>query len=116
MILSLIQSTFNALRFIFRRACSWRVQRGGGIKSHVAGTSCLFGVKAGPKGLLAGDLFELSTELVQQKANLGGFDLLGSDRTKIKSDAQFEQVEAVKRFKLTGLVVVGGMILIPTLF
>ena len=80
-----------------------------GLKAMLPEPHVLFGVKAGPKGLLAGDLFELSIELVQQKANLGGFDLLGSDRTKIKSDAQFEQVEAVvKRFKLTGLVVVGG--------
>ena len=43
------------------------------------------------------------------KANLGGFDLLGSDRTKIKTDEQFEQVrKVVKKEKLDGIIIIGG--------
>lgn len=67
----------------------------------------VYGVKAGPKGLLAGALFEIHT--VDEIRNTGGFDFLGSDRTKITTEAQFAQVrEVVKTYALDGIVVVGG--------
>jgi diphosphate-dependent phosphofructokinase len=80
-----------------------------GIKSVLGSTNTLYGVKAGPKGLLEGALFELTDEKVASVLNLGGFDLLGSDRTKIKTPAQFAAVkETVKKFGLNGIIVVGG--------
>eukprot|EP01048_Picozoa_sp_COSAG05_P015838 COSAG05_NODE_1959_length_3783_cov_1.671010_3_plen_505_part_01 len=80
-----------------------------GVKALLPAPHVLYGVKAGPKGLLAGDLFELSDEEIAEKLNLGGFDLLGSDRTKIKTKEQFDQVrKTVQRFSLTGIIVVGG--------
>lgn len=78
-----------------------------GLKEILGDHNQLYGVKAGPKGLLAGDLFEITD--VAAIRNTGGFDFLGSDRTKITTDAQFEQVRHwVKHYALDGIVVVGG--------
>lgn len=80
-----------------------------GIKKALGEKNTLLGVKAGPKGLLAGDFFELTDELVLQVANTGGFDLLGSDRTKIKTEEQFKKVkEVVNRHRLDAIIIVGG--------
>lgn len=78
-----------------------------GLKAILGDHNQLYGVKAGPKGLLAGDLFEITD--VSDIRNTGGFDFLGSDRTKITTDAQFEQVRHwVQQYGLDGIVVVGG--------
>ncbi|SFB84084.1 pyrophosphate--fructose-6-phosphate 1-phosphotransferase [Brevinema andersonii] len=80
-----------------------------GIKKALGEKNTLLGVKAGPKGLLAGDFFELTDELVLQVVNTGGFDLLGSDRTKIKTEEQFEKVkEVVNHYQLDAIIIVGG--------
>lgn len=80
-----------------------------GLKHILSNKHVLYGVKNGPKGLLDGDLFILSDDDVQNVLNLGGFDLLGSDRTKIKTSEQFEQVKhTVKTYDLDGLVIIGG--------
>ncbi|MEF8707000.1 MAG: diphosphate--fructose-6-phosphate 1-phosphotransferase, partial [Candidatus Accumulibacter sp. UW27] len=63
-----------------------------GLKRVLGADNTLFGVKAGPKGLLKGSLFEITDANVDFIINTGGFDFLGSDRTKIKSDEQFAQV------------------------
>lgn len=69
----------------------------------------LFGVKAGPGGLLKGDLFEITETALSRVKNLGGFDFLGTDRTKIKSDEQLETVKrVVAEYCLDAIVVVGG--------
>ncbi len=80
-----------------------------GLKQYLGDTNVLYGVKAGPKGLIQGDLVELTSEMVDSVQNLGGFDLLGSDRTKIKTDEQLKAVKAVvEKFKLNGIVIIGG--------
>lgn len=80
-----------------------------GLKHSLRPEDTLFGVKAGPKGLLNGDLFELNLDAIEAVQNLGGFDLLGSDRTKIKTDEQFQAVlNTVRKFKLNGIIVIGG--------
>jgi len=69
----------------------------------------LYGVKAGPGGLLKGDTFEVTECDVRQIHNLGGFDFLGSDRTKIEDLKQFEKVKQVCRDqKIDAIVVIGG--------
>ena len=65
-----------------------------GIKRVLGKGNTLFGVKPGPKGLLLGNLFEITDADVGNVINTGGFDFLGTDRTKIKSDDQFAQVKA----------------------
>lgn len=80
-----------------------------GLKRILGAGNTLFGVKAGPKGLLKGSLFEITDANVDFIINTGGFDFLGSDRTKIKSDEQFAQVrETCIKHNLDAIVVVGG--------
>ena len=80
-----------------------------GLKAILGKNNTLMGVKAGPKGLLEGALFEITDEAVKHILNTGGFDLLGSDRTKIKTDEQFQQVKNVcEKNKLDAIVVIGG--------
>jgi diphosphate-dependent phosphofructokinase len=69
----------------------------------------LYGVKAGPGGLVKGDTFEITEEDAKTILNMGGFDFLGSDRTKIEELEQFERVKLVcKEQNIDAIVVVGG--------
>ena len=80
-----------------------------GLKKVLGKENTLLGVKAGPKGLIEGKLFEITDEAIARILNTGGFDFLGSDRTKIKTDEQFA---AVKKTcidnKLDAIVIIGG--------
>ncbi len=80
-----------------------------GLKRVLGKDNTLLGVKAGPAGLIKGDLFEVTDEDAARIFNTGGFDYLGSDRTKIKSDEQFASVRKTCRdHRLDGIVIVGG--------
>ena len=80
-----------------------------GLKAALGNRNTLIGIRKGPKGLLSGDLFEISSEDVRTIFNTGGFDFLGTDRTKIKTPQQFEKVkETVVKNSLDGLIIVGG--------
>ncbi|MFN4217564.1 MAG: diphosphate--fructose-6-phosphate 1-phosphotransferase, partial [Brevinematales bacterium] len=80
-----------------------------GLKKILGEGNTLFGVKNGPKGLLEGTLFEITDEMVKEIVNTGGFDFLGSDRTKIKTEEQYNAVkETVKKYNLNAIVVIGG--------
>ncbi|MFA5928669.1 MAG: diphosphate--fructose-6-phosphate 1-phosphotransferase, partial [Candidatus Margulisiibacteriota bacterium] len=80
-----------------------------GIFKALGKNNTLLGVKAGPKGLLNGDLFTITENDIKRIMNTGGFDFLGSDRTKIKTDEQFQKVKAVcKENDLNAIIVVGG--------
>ena len=80
-----------------------------GLKAVLGKNNTLLGVKAGPKGLLEGDLFKITDEAVKHFLNTGGFDFLGSDRTKIKTNDQFQKVKNVcGNNKLDAIVIIGG--------
>lgn len=80
-----------------------------GLKAVLGKDNTLLGIRKGPKGLLAGDLFEVSCTDIESIYNTGGFDFLGTDRTKIKTSQQFEKVkQTVLDNRLDGIVVVGG--------
>lgn len=80
-----------------------------GIKTILGKGNTVLGVKAGPKGLLEGKLFEIKDKDVSRILNTGGFDFLGSDRTKIKSPEQFEMVKKTcVANNLDAIVVIGG--------
>ena len=80
-----------------------------GIKKVLGQDNTLLGIKAGPKGLIRGDVFEVKDSDVKWIFNTGGFDFLGSDRTKIKTAEQFDAVKRTcKENKLDGIIVVGG--------
>jgi pyrophosphate--fructose-6-phosphate 1-phosphotransferase len=80
-----------------------------GIKRILGQGNTLFGVKPGPKGLLKGNLFEITDADVDTILNTGGFDFLGTDRTKIKTPEQFQQVkDTCIKHKLDAIVIIGG--------
>lgn len=80
-----------------------------GLKAVLGKDNTLLGIRRGPKGLINGDLFEISCKQVEAILNTGGFDFLGTDRTKIKTPEQFEKVkETVVKNKLDGLIIIGG--------
>jgi pyrophosphate--fructose-6-phosphate 1-phosphotransferase len=73
------------------------------------GDSRLYGFLNGPDGLIKGEYVELKQNLLKNYLNQGGFDLLGSSRTKIETFEHFELVaKNVKKLDLDGLVIIGG--------
>lgn len=71
--------------------------------------SCLIGFLGGPAGILNDSAIELTEKFIAKYRNTGGFDIIGSGRTKIESDEQFSAALAVcKKRNLSALVVIGG--------
>lgn len=71
--------------------------------------AALIGFKGGPQGLIDNEYIEITQELCEEYKNQGGFDLLGTGRTKVETDEQFEQVAKVmNKERCHGLVVIGG--------
>jgi len=80
-----------------------------GLKAILGSDNTLVGIKKGTKGLFAGDLVEITRNDARSIVNTGGFDFLGTDRTKVKTPEQFASVrETIREHRLNGLVVVGG--------
>lgn len=79
-----------------------------GLKSLHA-QSRLFGFLDGPSGIIDAKFKELQGEELASYRNQGGFDLIGSGRTKIETPQQLDaSFAAVQSLKLDGLVIVGG--------
>jgi pyrophosphate--fructose-6-phosphate 1-phosphotransferase len=73
------------------------------------GGSELIGFLEGPSGILKGRYKILSESEVQNVVNTGGFDLLGSGRTKIETTEQLEAAfQTAQSLELDGLVIIGG--------
>lgn len=71
--------------------------------------SRLFGFLGGPSGILNNQHIEITRDIVQRYRNQGGFDMLGSGRTKIDTIEQFENVaKVIDTLQLNGIVVIGG--------
>lgn len=71
--------------------------------------SKLIGFLNGPKGIIENKFIEISEATLAPYRNQGGFDLLGSGRTKIETPEQFQAAEnAAIKNKLDGLVIIGG--------
>jgi len=71
--------------------------------------SVLYGFKGGPAGIIDGDFMEISDEIMDAYRNTGGFDIIGSGRTKLETEEQFEKSLAVcKKTGIDGVVVIGG--------
>jgi len=80
-----------------------------GLKDALGDKNTLLGVRNGPKGLLKGDLFEINDEHINAIRNTGGFDLLGTDRTKIKTPEQFSQLKTIcKEHAINAIIIIGG--------
>jgi len=71
--------------------------------------SKLYGFLGGPGGLVDNQYIELTSDIVDHYRNTGGFDIIGSGRTKLEEEAQFEQaLENCKALDVTALVIIGG--------
>lgn len=71
--------------------------------------STLFGFLGGPSGIVEGKYIEITNEAMASYRNMGGFDLIGSGRTKIETQEQLQAALAtMKKLELRGLVVIGG--------
>lgn len=69
----------------------------------------LYGFKGGPKGLLNDNYIIFDDDYINQYRNTGGFDILGSDRTKIETKEQFSIVaEVCKKHNINAIVIIGG--------
>ena len=69
----------------------------------------LYGFKGGPSGLLEDDYLIFDDEYIDQFRNTGGFDIIGSGRTKLESNEQFAVVaEVCKKHGITAVVIIGG--------
>ena len=69
----------------------------------------LYGFKGGPSGLLDDDYLIFDDEYIAQFRNTGGFDIIGSGRTKLETQEQFAVVvENCKKHGVNALVIIGG--------
>ena len=69
----------------------------------------LYGFKGGPSGLIEDDYLIFDDEYINQYRNTGGFDIIGSGRTKLESEEQFAVVaEVCKKHGITAIVIIGG--------
>ena len=69
----------------------------------------LYGFKGGPSGLLDDDYIIFEDAFIDQYRNTGGFDIIGSGRTKLESPEQFAvAAEVCKKHGITAIVIIGG--------
>ena len=69
----------------------------------------LLGFKNGPAGLLEDNYIEFTDEYINQYRNTGGFDIIGSGRTKLETEEQFAVVaEVCRKHGVTAVVIIGG--------
>ncbi len=71
--------------------------------------SRLFGFLKGPDGLVKDEYMELSADIIDAYRNTGGFDMIGSGRTKLETDEQFEAARKhCEALGISALVIIGG--------
>ncbi len=69
----------------------------------------LYGFKGGPSGLLEDDYIIFDDEYINRYRNTGGFDIIGSGRTKLETEEQFAIVaEVCKKHGINAIVIIGG--------
>lgn len=79
-----------------------------GIKSFNK-DSRLYGFLLGPGGLVDHKYVELDAAIIDQYRNTGGFDIIGSGRTKLEKKEQFDKgLEIIKQLNIKAIVIIGG--------
>lgn len=69
----------------------------------------LYGFLMGPSGLVDHNYKEITADFVEQFRNTGGFDMIGSGRTKLEEVDQFEKgMEIIRELDIQALVIIGG--------
>ena len=71
--------------------------------------SRLFGFLLGPGGLIEHKYMELTADIIDDYRNTGGFDIIGSGRTKLETKDQFDSgLEIIKELGIKAVVIIGG--------
>ena len=71
--------------------------------------SKLYGFLMGPGGLVDHKYIEMTDELIDEYRNTGGFDMIGSGRTKLEEVEQFEKgMEIIRELSINAIVIIGG--------
>ena len=69
----------------------------------------LYGFILGPGGLVDHNYMEITPELMDEYRNTGGFDIIGSGRTKLEEEDQFEKgIQVLRQLGIKALVIIGG--------
>ena len=69
----------------------------------------LYGFLMGPSGLVEHHYMELTKDIIDEYRNTGGFDMIGSGRTKLEKEEQFEKgLEIIRELDIKAIVIIGG--------
>lgn len=69
----------------------------------------LYGFLGGPSGIIEGKYVEFTDEFMDAYRNTGGFDIIGSGRTKLETEEQFKSsLEVCKNLNISAVVIIGG--------
>ncbi|MBO7139346.1 MAG: diphosphate--fructose-6-phosphate 1-phosphotransferase [Prevotella sp.] len=69
----------------------------------------LYGFILGPGGLVDHNYMELTKDIIDEYRNTGGFDMIGSGRTKLEKVEQFEKgLEIIRQLDIKAVVIIGG--------
>ena len=69
----------------------------------------LYGFLGGPSGIIDGKYIEFTDEFIDSYRNTGGFDIIGSGRTKLETEEQFQKsLEVCKKLNIKAVVIIGG--------
>ena len=69
----------------------------------------LFGFILGPGGFVEHNYMELTADIIEEYRNTGGFDMIGSGRTKLEKEDQFEKgLQILRELDIKALVIIGG--------
>ena len=69
----------------------------------------LYGFLMGPGGLVDHNYIEITADFIDQYRNTGGFDMIGSGRTKLEKEEQFEKgLQIIRELNISAVVIIGG--------
>ena len=69
----------------------------------------LYGFLGGPSGIIDSKYIEFTDEFINEYRNTGGFDIIGSGRTKLETEEQFQKSWAVcQKLNISAVVIIGG--------
>ncbi len=69
----------------------------------------LYGFLGGPSGIIEGKYVEFNDKFIDDYRNTGGFDIIGSGRTKLETEEQFQSSwEVCKKLNISAVVIIGG--------
>ena len=69
----------------------------------------LYGFLGGPSGLVSHKYQELTADIIDEYRNTGGFDIIGSGRTKLEEEEQYDKgLEICKKLAINAIIIIGG--------